>query len=335
MIPEQKVTTHWSGKNISHYKSKNYNYTKIRDELVVDVKDLPPNATNRIEVVCDFCGKVFYPIFNNIVRKNGLEGPHHCSKCRYEYIKYRNLLKYGETSPTKTQEVKDKIAETNMKRRGVKCVFESEDIKQQIKETNMRKYGKECTFNVEEFKAKRFKTMQKKFMCNYPSQNEALKKRILDKRAETLSKNQSVFTSKQQIYLCSLFKGTINVPCSRYVIDFVVNNIAVEYDGGGHCLDLKLGKISLNEYLQKQCIRDRTIKSFGYKILRIVSRKDSLFEDKVLHKLFRFCKNYLIKTSHSWIEIDIDNLLIKCSERFICFSEILKESDIIAKRRLN
>lgn len=307
MIPEQKVIVHWSGKNIKHYIEKGYTYTKNHDELTVDVKDLPFNATQKIEVICDYCGENFFAIYNNINRKVGIDGPHCCSKCKHKKAEETYMREYSVRSPSQNPDVKKKIAQTNTEKYGTANVFASEYGKAKIRETNLKRYGVPCTLQVSKIKAKA---------------NESIKNKALNKRAQTLGKNADVFTSQQQRYLKDLFHGEINVPCSRFLIDIVVENIAIEYDGGGHCLDLKLGKITLDEYKKKQFFRDKVIKSHGYKMLRIISKNDDLLDDRNLLKLFHFSKRFLSKTKHTWACWDIDKKIFECAERTLSFDKI-------------
>ena len=322
MIPEQKVIVHWSGKNIKHYIEKGYAYTKNHDELTVDVKDLPFNATQKIEVICDYCREKFFATYHNISRKVGIDGPHCCSKCRHKKAEETYMREHGVRSPSQNPDVKKKIAQTNTERYGAANVFASEHGKAKIRETNLKRYGVPCTLQALEVKAKANETMINKYGHEHALQNESIKNKALNKRAQTLGKNADVFTSQQQRYLKDLFHGEINVPCSRFLIDIVVESIAIEYDGGGHCLDLKLGKITLDEYKKKQFFRDKVIKSHGYKMLRIISKNDDLLDDKKLLKLLHFSKKFLSKTKHTWACWDINKKIFECAERTLSFDKI-------------
>ena len=58
-----------------------------------------------------------------------------CSMVVQAKTKSTGLKKYGETNPNKTQQVKDKIINTNLKRRGVKYAPQSSEVQEKMKAT--------------------------------------------------------------------------------------------------------------------------------------------------------------------------------------------------------
>ena len=119
--------------------------------------------------------------------------------------------------------------------------------------------------------------------------------------------NGSCPTSEQQRYICKLYNGELNYPFEKYNLDILVDeNIDVEYDGGGHNLEVKLGQISEDEFKQKQIIRNNILKRSGYYIIRLVSKTDKLPQDNILLHILEFSKNYFSTTNHSWIEWHFD-----------------------------
>jgi very-short-patch-repair endonuclease len=137
---------------------------------------------------------------------------------------------------------------------------------------------------------------------------------IQRKACETMYKNGTVPTSKQQIYLYELFGIDLNMPIDIFHADILLeDNIICEYDGGGHRLKVFSGRISSEQFNKRQEERDKIIKEHGYKIIRIISRKDHIPSDEIILDIINRAKDYL-KSSHSWFEIDIDNSYIRCSE---------------------
>ena len=49
-------------------------------------------------------------------------------------------------------------------------------------------------------------------------------------------------------------------------------------------------------------MRDKVVKSNGYKIIRFISRTDRLPSDEILLHILKLSKNYFNSTSHTWIE---------------------------------
>lgn len=56
------------------------------------------------------------------------------------------------------------------------------------------------------------------------------------------------------------------------------------------------------------------LKQFNWKMIRIVCKCDKLYEYNKIIELIKECKDYLLNSNHSWIEINIDENKIKCKE---------------------
>lgn len=168
---------------------------------------------------------------------------------------------------------------------GVNCPSKNEKVKQKIRDTNLQRYGVLSTMQSPEVRAK---------------------------ANETLCKNGNQKTSKQQLYLHSLFGGELNYPISYYAVDicFLDEKIYLEYDGGGHDLRVVLGRLTQEEFNKKEIIRNSILKREGYKQIHIVSKKDLLPQDNVLLQMLSDAKQYFSTTSHSWVTYDIDQSLL-------------------------
>ena len=91
--------------------------------------------------------------------------------------------------------------------------------------------------------------------------------------------------------------------------------MCIEYDGGGHDLNVKLGSITQKEFNQKEIIRNNIIKRNGYKQMKIISSNDKLPSDDVLLKMLSDTRQYFIDhPNHSWIEFNIDNSIVRNAE---------------------
>lgn len=80
--------------------------------------------------------------------KNGIR----CNECRTARTKQTCIKKYGVDSPMKTQQIKQKICDTNIEKYGVENVFQSDIIKDRIKQDNLEKYGVEYNSQREDVK---------------------------------------------------------------------------------------------------------------------------------------------------------------------------------------
>lgn len=133
--------------------------------------------------------------------------------------------KYGVKSPSQSNEVKEKIKQTNLERYGVENVFQSEEVKEKIKETINKKYSVNNVMQNTDFSHK---------------QNEAASKTILEKYGveyfclhPDCQKSSSGSNSKPNKKFENMLK---NIEYKReYVIDnrsfdFKVENTLIEID---------------------------------------------------------------------------------------------------------
>ena len=110
---------------------------------------------------------------------------------------------------------------------------------------------------------------------------------------------------------------TLNYPIGYYNVDMcdIDNMLICEYDGSGHRLSIKLDNITEEQFIQKEIIRNNLIKREGYKMFRIISRKDRLPNDDTLLEMLKITKDYFdTYPIHSWVEFDIDNSTMRNAE---------------------
>lgn len=198
-------------------------------------------------------------------------------------IKLQNSLidKYGESNAMQIDEIKEKVYKTNLKRYGVKSVLQSPKIRAKISKTMIERYGVE-----------------------HPSQNKEIAKKI----SNTRYLNGNTKTSKQQLYLNNLYDGELNYPCGKYNIDIFLNNenIAIEYNGGGHNLAVTFNQKTQKEFDTAEIIRGKYLKKQGIKTITIISLNDKLPSDETLLNILDISKQYFSSTNHTWIEWIID-----------------------------
>ena len=172
------------------------------------------------------------------------------------------------------------------------------------------KYGVDNVAQIDEVK-RRMKTTSKE---RYGYDNPAKSPKVKEKISQTLYANSSQRTSRQQTYLFNLYKSTdstteLNYPISHFNADICLSNekIDIEYDGGFHNGTVQTGRLTQEEFDHKELIRDKIIKSEGYKIIRIKSNSDKLPSDHILLQMLSEAKQYFSETAHSWMTFDIDN----------------------------
>ncbi len=208
------------------------------------------------------------------------------------------LEKYGFEWATQSDEIKEKTRISNFEKYGVASPMKIPEIKKNQKDAMLEKYGFENPMQVPEIRQKIEHTNIEKYGCKSPLGNID----VYEKAVKSKHQYGNIIASKQQFYIANLYCGEVNVPCSRYSLDIVVDNLDIEYDGKGHMLSVELKNISKEDFVIKEIIRDKIVKSNGYKIVRLISSTDKLPSDEILLYILDFSKNYLNNTNHSWIE---------------------------------
>lgn len=188
------------------------------------------------------------------------------------------------------------------------------------------KYDVDNYSKTEEFLTKIKNISQEKYGTDYFTQASEVRQKINN----TLCKNGNQNTSKQQLYLHSIYGGELNYPIKHYASDicFPKEKLVIEYDGGGHDLNVKLGRLSINQFNQKEIIRNKTLKSEGYKQIKIISSKDLLPSEEILLQMLEQAKEYFSTTKHTWYEYDIDTSTVRNAEHkdgvFFNYGELRK-----------
>ena len=277
-------------KNFKHYKSLGYIFNTVGDEIEVKIADLPKSSKAKVYVQCDFCGEKKYIQYADFLRSIEKYDIYSCNRCLHYKTERTNLDRYGVLNYSSTMDCREKVKNSFLKYYGFENVLKSESIKDKIRNTNIRKYG-----------------------CYNPMQFPEIRA----KANETLCKNGTQKTSKQQLYLHSIYGGELNYFIKYYATDicFPEEKLIIEYNGGGHDLRVALGNLTQEEFDQKEITRNNILKREGYKRVSIVSNKDLLPSDQVLLKMISYARNYFSQyPNHSWIEFNIDNSVVYNAE---------------------
>lgn len=323
------------GKNMKLLLDLGYQGKK-GDIIDVKIEHLNKYSKALIEVRCDYCGcikTITFMHYNNCKHSNGLYACTHCVgyKCAET-----NLDKYGVLNVSQLQETKEKVAFSNIERYGVANVFQSEKHKEKIKRSMNEKYGVDKIMQSEYGKEKMKSTCNMRYGVDNPAKVQSTKDKmastnteryggvapsksleVKEKMAQTLYKNGTTPTSKQQLYIFNFYKSInpaicLNFPIAYYNVDicFPEEKLVIEYDGGFHNGDVQIGNLTQEEFNHKELIRDKVIKSEDYKIIRIKSMRDRLPQDQILLRILSESRNYFLTTSHTWQIYDIDQSLL-------------------------
>lgn len=282
MLLTKQVEIAPSNKNYKYYQELGYEIPKEKDnrgrfrtkkgtKITVMAKDLTSGSHVRVDVSCDYCGKIKNVTYKDYLKNHDNVLGDCCQKCRS--IKYKNTLKekYGAESSFDIPGVKEKVMESNINNFGVAWPQQSLEIYQKSVNSLQMKYG-----------------------VDRPLQN----KEILSKMINSWSENGNAPTSKPQLELFEKLKGmcigecSLEVPCDKCLLDIVlcINNVKIdiEYDG-----------VYWHKDTQRDRRRDFFVKKSGYKIIRIKgNKKDSIPSSEVIKEAI----DYLI-SGHSYKEI--------------------------------
>lgn len=213
-----------------------------------------------------------------------------------EKRKRTNREKYGCDYPSQNEDIKRKQAQTMIERYGVDHPKKSKEIREREVEHNRKKYGVDYYQQTEEGKRRMVETNLKKYGVKYTLQSP----KIREKGLQTLYKNGTCPTSKQQIYVCSLLKEIygncdLNKPAYSFSLDCFVEvngeKIDVEYDGWYWHKSRQEQDKKRNYFLM-----DR-----GYRILRIRANYELPTKEQLVEGI-----DYLVKDNHHLCFIDLD-----------------------------
>lgn len=66
LVENQKLTVKWHPASRSWYENKGYEFTKYNQPFEIDVKDLSPGSSARVEMICDICGAKYDAYYYSI-----------------------------------------------------------------------------------------------------------------------------------------------------------------------------------------------------------------------------------------------------------------------------
>lgn len=105
----------------------------------------------------------------------------------------------------------------------------------------------------------------------HPSQCEINKEKVRN----SLKYADGIKTSRGQRYIAKLMGANLNILVGYYFADMVLeDNIIIEYDGGGHNLNVLMGQKTQEQFDEDESRRNSYMFSKGYKILRVISKSE-------------------------------------------------------------
>lgn len=280
------------------------------DYFLINVNDLSSGCHAVVDVKCDYCDNISHVEYRQYLRTHQKYEMDCCINHKIYKQRLTCLNRYGVEFPMQSEEILGKSYQTNLERYGTKQYVLCDEGKARREQTNLRKYGVRNVMSSPLIREKAKQTTKE----HYGVENPFSSKEIQEQIAITLSHNNRVNTSSQQLYLSKLYGMDVNIPFLSFHLDLVKDNTVVEYDGGGHRLNVKLGTMTEEEFDQKELIREKMIRQAGYRLIRIICPTDRLPTDKVLLHLYQDAIDYFDETGHTWRNYYVEDGLMRDAE---------------------
>lgn len=309
LLENETIEIEWTRRGKHIYTNKGYVFTRIGDKFQVKQTDISKKSHYLVKVLCDYCGKEYQTRMADYTRSlevNPEIQKSSCKDCKPKKSEEICMMKYGVKTTLQLDEVKEKIKATNLERYGFENVSANKDILQKRINTTLERHGVEHPAQNKEIRQKQIDTTIERYGVPYSFLNEEVR----NKGRESLHANGNVTTSRQQCYIHNLVGGELNYPIGKYNIDILLDDIVIEYNGGGHNLQVKFGNISEEDFVKRERSRDYYLKRRGYKLIKIETKRDRLPDDEQLIKLINSCIDYL-KSGGTNSEINIDKSYIR------------------------
>lgn len=271
------------------------------------------------------------------------------------------LEKYGGVSPQASQEVLEKGKRTNIERYGteyyvqsiicnedniekygVEHWFQTDSFKDMAKKTNIEKYGVENYTQTDEYKEtssekwdlfkqsddfqRMLRQRENTNIKRYGVPNVSMNPEIRKKAMRSMFKNNTAPASKLQKEICEKINGVLNLPVLSYFLDIAFPNdkIYIEYDGGGHDLQVKFGKLTVEEFESKEGKRFNDLLLDGWKEVRIINSSDKRININKVSNFIDDAKDFLQEDNFSIIFNFDNNTVTFNKEHTITFEEYYK-----------
>lgn len=239
--------------NQEYYNNLGYNVSN-GNEIEIPIWQLSRGSGIKVKVKCNYCKNIFMQSYRNYF-KNSKDSC--CKNCKHH-----------------------KFRKSNMKKYGVPCTLNTKENRKKVKNTFLKKYGTTVPPKNKEIKRKTRETMIKKYGVPYGIFNDEI-------RSKMNKKGNEIPTSKNQNILCEIYKGKNNYKIGYYFADIFLekDNLVVEYDGGGHNLSVIHGRMTQQEFNERERKREVFIIKKGFRILRIVDSKNTFDKKENLLKI--------------------------------------------------
>lgn len=177
MIKENKIKVNISSRNVTYYREKNYN-CKIKDQILINPKDLPLGSHVKITAICEICEKEIKLPYHKYVDNMNRHNYYGCKKCSRVKYKLTNIELFGEDNFMKTDIGKKLVENTMLEKFGYKTNLLHPDYIDLNKKIMNEKYGVDYPMQSLKIRKKSKSTLKEKYNVEHFSKTEMFKNNL-------------------------------------------------------------------------------------------------------------------------------------------------------------
>lgn len=140
MLRDEKITISISYRNKGHYVKLGYNPI-ISKDLEILTEHLTTHSKTLVVAICPICGAEKTISYGKYMENKKRLGYYGCKKCSRQKAAITSMEKYGVDNYSKTDEWKERVAETNIKKFGYKTNLLNPEHIQLRSDIMIEKYG--------------------------------------------------------------------------------------------------------------------------------------------------------------------------------------------------
>ena len=243
---------------------------------------------------CPTCGKplvfkgIFFKFCSNICAQSSDEIK--------QKIKQTCLKKYGVDNYNKTKESKEKIKQTCLEKYGVEYFWQSDECKEKIKQTCLKKYGVDSPLKSEKIRNKGKQTCLEKYGVDNPAKLEENKEKV----KQTCLKKYGTISTTQ----CKEIRDKIKQSClEKYGVDNPAKLEENKEKVKKTCLK-KYGGLApicdpnIKNQIKKTCLEKYGVDNYGKSLKHKINMSTIMSSDEMQeHRYNVMTKNHSFNTS--------------------------------------
>lgn len=287
---DNMVEVRVGGRNSTYYKNLGYDVPFIGKgqsiSMLVKSCDVPPTSKiTLLDFICDKCGKQFKRssgAWHSSMKRTGYTDTL-CEECCKGNPKRSMMRIYGVSAGSQIPGAKEKRIQTNLQKYGVDYPRKLKEVVEKSKATCLERYGVDSYSKLPESR---------------------------ERSKQLFHQNGLVSCSNAQKHIAEIVNGNVNELFHGYYLDIFVGDwLDIEYDGSGHDMRVKMGKMTQEMFDAQERKRYAVVHKHGIKTITIKGNKqDVLPDDDVLLQDINEAIQVLKSDNQKSYHIDYSNL---------------------------